>query len=100
TAQEFIFGTAVNAKTLANAPPFNGAQSSSTAADSESKYVAAIPQYFNTIVLENNLKWKPLAGDWGSAWTFENASRAIDWARKAGLRTRGHVLVWPSFKHL
>ncbi len=100
TAQEFILGTAVNAKTLANAPPFNRTQSGSSATDSESKYVAAIPQYFNTIVLENNLKWKPLAGDWGSAWTFEDASRAIDWARKAGLRTRGHVLVWPSFKHL
>lgn len=84
---QFWFGTAVQAQAVVH-PEANPV------------YVSKIPQHFNSVVLENGLKWKPLAGDWGTSWNVETANSAVDWARSQDLRTRGHVLVWPSWRHL
>ncbi len=84
---EFWFGTALVAPAVVHA-------------EENRTYLAKTLQHFNSIVLENNLKWKPLAGDWGPTWGIESATTAIDWARSNGLRTRGHVLVWPSWRNL
>lgn len=84
---EFWFGTALTAPAVVHS-------------EENAQYLAKTLQHFNSVVLENNLKWKPLAGDWGPTWNLQSAVTAIDWARNHGLRTRGHVLVWPSFRHL
>jgi endo-1,4-beta-xylanase len=86
TRQAFGFGSAVVAQRLTE--PGN------------EKYQALIKELFNIAVLENNLKWQPLAGDWGPGWTLDVAKRGVDWLAQNGIPTRGHVLVWPSFKNL
>ncbi len=67
---------------------------------SNDKFKALIPELFNVATLENDLKWQPLAGDWGSSFTVERAKRAVEWLRGQGLSVRGHVLVWPGWKNL
>jgi endo-1,4-beta-xylanase len=85
TRQAFAFGSAVVAQRLML--PGN------------ERYQALIPELFNTAVLENNFKWQALAGDWGSGWNLDVAKQGVDWLTRHGLATRGHVLVWPSFKN-
>lgn len=90
TRHAFRFGTAINGRYLA-----------STAAEPDrERYLALVPQLFNTVVLENELKWQPLAGDWGPGYTMDVARSAVRWARGQGLDVRGHVLVWPGWKNL
>lgn len=55
---------------------------------------------FNTATLENDLKWAPLAQDWGPSFTIERAQAATEWLRSHGLDVRGHVLVWPGWNNL
>src|SRR6478609_4239347 len=86
TKQEFGFGSAVVAQTLTR--PGND------------KYKALTAELFNTAVFENNLKWQPLAGDWGEGWTVEAALKGQQWLSEHGIQTRGHVLVWPSWRNL
>ncbi|RYZ05707.1 MAG: hypothetical protein EOO73_18565 [Myxococcales bacterium] len=86
TKQAFGFGSAVVAQTLTR--PGND------------EYKKAVGELFNVAVLENNLKWQPLAGDWGEGWTVETATKGVDWLAQRGIATRGHVLVWPSFRNL
>jgi endo-1,4-beta-xylanase len=86
TKQAFGFGSAVVAQTLTR--PGND------------EYKRVVAELFNTAVLENNLKWQPLAGDWGEGWTVETATKGVDWLSQRGITTRGHVLVWPSFRNL
>ena len=50
---------------------------------------------FNMATLENDLKWEALE-DWG--YPLERGIRGVDFLREAGLRVRGHVLVWPSWR--
>lgn len=82
----FGFGTCVPADLIVGA--------------SNEKFKALIPELFNVATLENDLKWQPLAGDWGSGFTVERAKRAVEWLRGQGLAVRGHVLVWPGWKNL
>jgi len=84
--QAFGFGSAVVAQTLTM--PGND------------KYKQLTAELFNTAVLENNLKWQPLAGDWGGGWTVDVAKKGVDWLAERGIPTRGHVLVWPSWRNL
>jgi endo-1,4-beta-xylanase len=67
---------------------------------SNQKFQQLIPELFNTVTLENDLKWVPLAGDWGTSFTVERAKRAVEWLRARDLAVRGHVLVWPGWKNL
>ncbi len=86
TRQAFGFGSAVVAQTLTL--PGND------------RYKQLTAELFNTAVLENNLKWQPLAGDWGGGFTVDVAKKGVDWLAEHGLQTRGHVLVWPSWRNL
>lgn len=86
TRQAFGFGSAVIAQTLTR--PGN------------EDYKRLVGELFNFAVFENNLKWQPLAGDWGEGWTVEAASKGVDWLAQRGIQARGHVLVWPSFRNL
>lgn len=52
------------------------------------EYRAVVAQLFNTVVLENDLKW----GRWLS--DSEMTLKAIDWLTQHDIHTRGHTLVW------
>jgi endo-1,4-beta-xylanase len=86
TKQAFGFGSAVVAQTLTR--PGN------------ERYKELVAELFNTAVFENNLKWQPLAGDWGEGWTVDAALKGAEWLAQRGIQTRGHVLVWPSFRNM
>ena len=64
------------------------------------KYQQELVSLFNTVTLENDLKWAPLAKDWGPGFTIERAQAATDWLKNHGLYARGHVLVWPGWHNL
>jgi GH35 family endo-1,4-beta-xylanase len=86
TKHAFGFGTCVPAARI------------NSAGDAQFKALTA--ELFNVATLENDLKWVPLAGDWGKSFTTANALTAIDWLGKQGLAVRGHVLVWPGWTNL
>ncbi len=64
------------------------------------KYQQELLSLFNTVTLENDLKWAPLAQDWGPSYTIERAQAATDWLKNHGINARGHVLVWPGWHNL
>jgi endo-1,4-beta-xylanase len=68
--------------------------------EADEKFKKLVPELFNTATLENDLKWQPLAGDWGASFTLDRAKAGIAWLRERGLAVRGHVLVWPGWKNL
>lgn len=86
TKQAFGFGSAVVAQFLTR--------------PGHEQYNQLVAELFNTAVFENNLKWQPLAGDWGEGWTVDVALKGVDWLAQHGIQTRGHVLVWPGFRNL
>lgn len=82
----FLFGTAAPADLLVG--------------DGEPKFKEITKKYFNTVTLENDLKWQPLAGDWGTSYTMQRAEDAVRWLHEQDLAVRGHVLVWPGWENL
>jgi len=86
TKQAFGWGTCAPAELLVG--------------QTNARFQELIPELFNSVTLENDLKWVPLEGDWGGGYTLERAQRAVAWARGKGLDVRGHVLVWPGWKNL
>jgi GH35 family endo-1,4-beta-xylanase len=82
----FAFGTAISSGFMKTG-----------ALDQVTHYQQEVVALFNTVVEENALKWKPLAGDWGSFYNIDLAQWGVDWARSQGLAVRGHNLVWPSW---
>ena len=62
------------------------------------RYREVIEKHFTKVVFENDLKW--------GTWAWENMKErptklaAIDWLRENGIQIRGHVLVWPSWRHM
>ncbi len=83
---EFGFGSAIVASRV----------TTSTAAD-DLTYKSWIPKLFNTVVEENALKWA--ATEWGAGFGLVAGKASIQWAKAQGLRTKGHVLVWPSWRN-
>lgn len=79
TRSAFPFGSAVNAKTLISDAP------------EDRKYQEMVKALFNRVVFENDLKWDHWESD------RETPQKALQWLRDAGIETRGHVLVWPSW---
>ena len=73
----FAFGSAVAASRLL-----------SSGADSD-RYRGVITQWFNTVVLENDLKWPQYEAD------PSQAQRAVDWLLERNIQVRGHNLIWP-----
>ncbi|MEO5823365.1 MAG: endo-1,4-beta-xylanase [Vicinamibacteraceae bacterium] len=90
----FPFGSALQAARL-TAGPAPGGQPDDNAA-----YRHVIETLFNAGSLENDTKWPPWEGDWGAAFNQAQTLAALDWMRDRGLRTRGHVLVWPGWNNL
>jgi GH35 family endo-1,4-beta-xylanase len=76
-----------------------GASSDAGVASLWDTYRSYLPSLFNISVEENALKWQSVAGDWGPSWNLALGVASIDWADQHGLRTRGHNLIWPSWKN-
>ena len=79
---EFLFGTAVSVDELVAAGP--GADI----------YKDNLKALFNTVTIDNNLKWEP----WTKPDRRAKTMVAMDWIEHQGFRLRGHNLVWPSKK--
>jgi endo-1,4-beta-xylanase len=76
----FGFGSAVDAQMLL------GNTSDSL------RYQGVVTQYFNKVVLENDLKWP----NWEQ--NRARATNAVKWLRQRGIAVRGHNLIWPSWR--
>jgi endo-1,4-beta-xylanase len=59
------------------------------------KYKVMIVRLFNTVAIENHLKW-PGWLEWGGKETCLDTLR---WLKSESISARGHVLVWPSWQH-
>lgn len=68
--------------------------------DNDPRFQKETLELFNTVTLENDLKWQPLAGDWGGGFNIQRSLQALDWLNAKDKRVRGHVLVWPGWKNL
>jgi len=84
----FHFASVIDAGTL------NG-----TGADNQI-YREKLVELFNASGTENDLKWPPLAGNWGANFNYTRTSTALEWLRLRGFYLRGHVLVWPGESNL
>ncbi len=67
-----------------------------TASD-RGRYQAVITNWFNKVVLENDLKWP----SWESTTpNGRTALAALDWLQARGIPCRGHNLIWPGTNYL
>ena len=82
----YHFGSAINAATLIGE------------GEDSDRYREKVLELFNQSGPTNAFKWPPWAGDWGGG--PEEALAAAHWLKDNGLYTRGHVMVWPSERHL
>jgi GH35 family endo-1,4-beta-xylanase len=88
TRHAFQFGSALSTNFIA-----------ASASPDAQRYQELFPKIFDVMVPENALKWPALAGDWGAAFGVSGAESAVAWAESRGLRSKGHTLVWPSWKN-
>ncbi|MBT64169.1 MAG: energy transducer TonB [Puniceicoccaceae bacterium] len=63
-------------------------------------YRAKVLELFNQSGTENDLKWGPWENEWGDKYQQAQTIEALQWLKERHFYTRGHVLVWPSKKHL
>lgn len=88
TEHEFGFGSAVQARRLRDNHP------------QHNTYKQKTSELFNLATIENNLKWPPWEGEWGSNFTQLGAQNAINWLASQDIDVRGHALVWPGYNNL
>jgi endo-1,4-beta-xylanase len=91
---DFPFGSALVASRLTAGPAPEGQH------DDNASYRHIVETLFNAGGLENDTKWPPWEGNWGPSFNQAQTLAALDWMRARGLRTRGHVLVWPGWNNL
>jgi GH35 family endo-1,4-beta-xylanase len=84
----FGFGSAVQAFRLRDTNP------------QHAQYKAKVAELFNVATFENDLKWQPWEGEWGSQFTKQGALNAMNWLAQQGIDARGHVMVWPGADNL
>ena len=85
---EFGFGSAVTANRLRDNNP------------AYATYKQKVQELFNIATLENDLKWPPWEGEWGSQFTQTGAVAAVDWLLANDIRVRGHNIIWPGYNNL
>jgi GH35 family endo-1,4-beta-xylanase len=81
----FGFGTAVPASWITNTTA-NGAQ-----------FREKLLENFNQVVFENDLKYPPWIGLWGSGFNWPQTQQALNWLDANNLPTRGHYLSWATW---
>ena len=57
------------------------------------RYQQKVPQLFNRVVMENDLKWP----QWEE--NADRAKRGVAWLRAKNIEVRGHNLIWPSWRN-
>jgi endo-1,4-beta-xylanase len=102
-AHAYRFGTAVVSSRLVDAPrvfsPESGITTERWLADN-ARYREELLRNFNTTVTENDLKWPQWSysnnspGVYDQDWTLG----ALDWLHDRGFVTKGHTLVWGSWR--
>ena len=85
TRHAFRWGTAVYAQRINSNTPDNQI------------YKQKLLENFNSAVLENDLKWPPWTGAWGSDIGWNQGEPALDWLDANNLPARGHYLAWGTF---
>tara|TARA_R100000027_G_scaffold2734_2_gene2656 strand:+ start:6415 stop:8112 length:1698 start_codon:yes stop_codon:yes gene_type:complete len=63
-------------------------------------YREKVLKLFNQSGTENDLKWGPWESEWGNQYRKEQTLEALRWLKSHHFYLRGHVLVWPSKRHL
>lgn len=64
-------------------------------------YRDTLLELFNTVTIENALKWDALAGQFGpNLGNLNRTLGALEWLQDNGLQTRGHVLIWPGTQNM
>lgn len=99
-----VEGAVVSLKQTRNAFHFGSAISGNylfgRSRGGDGRYAEEIKRLFNTVTEENAWKWPSLAGDWGrDGWGMDTALQSLIFAHENGLRFRGHVLFWPSWRN-
>ncbi len=64
------------------------------------RYRQKVLELFNAASTENDLKWPPWSGEWGTAYAKTQTLAGLAWMKNHGLHVRGHVLVWPGWNNL
>nr|UOX27647.1 cellobiohydrolase [uncultured bacterium] len=96
-----VAGATVRAQLVRNDFDFGTCAPAALLLDPKQKqFQEVIPRLFNMVTLENDLKWQPLAGEWGGQFTLDRAKAAVKAVEGWGLDVRGHVLVWPGWQNL
>lgn len=81
----FDFGTAVKANLILDEGP-----------DAD-RYRETLLNYFNLAVIENGLKWRM----WDARPVNQPKTlEALQWLADQNMPVRGHVMVWPGYRHL
>lgn len=69
--------------------------------DADAKtYQNKVLELFNQAGPENDLKWGPWIGEWGSSFDQDTTLAGLQWLKDNDFYTRGHVLVWPSKRNM
>ena len=64
-------------------------------------YQQHVLSYFNAGTFENALKWGAWDEQWHKdRWNKQQTIKALHWCKEHDIAMRGHVIVWPSWKHL
>lgn len=99
-----VAGATVRVRLRRHAFPFGTAFVASRVMDpglgDNAIYRAKLLELFNAGSTENDLKWPPWDGEWGSAFGREQTLAALEWLQRRDFHLRGHVLVWPSERNL
>jgi GH35 family endo-1,4-beta-xylanase len=89
TRQAFQFGTAVAVDNILGG------------GNNNQIYRDTLLEFFNTVTIENALKWDALAGQFGpNLGNLNRTIGALQWLKDNGLDTRGHVLIWPGSQNM
>lgn len=97
-------GESVRVRLVKHAFEFGSAMVASRIMDNSSAdaatYRSKILELFNAGTLENDTKWPPWIGEWGSNFNQTQTLAALNWTQQNDLSMRGHVLVWPSERNM
>lgn len=83
----FGWGTAIDSRHIVDDQSADGVH-----------YREVVEKYFNKVVFDNELKWVNWTNP--SLAQRQRIDAALDWFAARDIAVRGHVLVWPSWKHL